>query len=235
MKTEQVSQQIEELEQLRRQTRLFSVWVTVALVVVVVGGVGLILNSAYGLTQPGPKQDEFVKQFGGRLEREVLPAVQKATEPALKRLRPAVEAELKLLDARAPQLAEAALKEIEKMRTNLPVRVEGVLDRSLGKTLQAREAKLRQMYPGAASAQLPGLIENLQAESHDQMVRTTEAIFNPHLNSVQSILMSLEKIEKTEPVDPKAEMNPWQVAFLFVDVFVHEYGDLSAENLAKKK
>jgi hypothetical protein len=228
MKNEAVSQQIQELEQLRRQTRRFTRVATLALVAIVVAGAALIIDGAYGLAQPGPKQDEFVKHLGTQLNQQVLPAVQKAAEPALKRLRPDVETELKRLDARAPQLAEAALKELEKLGTNLPVRAEAVLDRSIGKTLHAREARLRQMYPGLYDARIATLLENLEAETRDQVAATGEKIFNPHLNSIQHILASLEKIQQTEPLDPQAEINLWQVAFLFVDVFTQENADLAA-------
>ena len=227
MNSNDVTQQIQELESLRRQTRRFSLCTVFMLVAIVLAGVSVIISSIYSLTLAGPKQDEFVKQFSGKLEKEVLPAVQRAADPSLKRLKPAVEMELRRLDARAPQLADAALKELEKLGTNLPVRAEAVLDKTVGKTLQAREAKLRQMFPGLYDKQIATLLENLQAETQDQIAKTAERLFNPHLNSIQSILASMEKIQKTEPIDPKAEINPWQVAFLFVDVFTQEFKDLA--------
>ena len=233
MNTDEVSQQIQELETLRRQTRRFNLCALLALVAIVIAGVSVIVSSFHGLALAGPKQDEFVKHFTGKIETELLPAVQKAADPSLKRLKPAVEAELKRLDARAPQLAGAALKELEKLGANLPVRAEAVLDKTVGETLKARETKLRQMYPGLYDKQIAILLDNLQAETHDQLAKTAEKIFNPHLNSIQSILASMEKIQKTEAIDPKAEINPWQVAFLFVDVFTQEFRDLAIAPTAK--
>lgn len=233
MNANDVAQQIQELENLRRQTRRFSLCTIFMLVAIVLAGVSAIISSIYGLALAGPRQDEFVKQFTGKLEKEVLLAVQRATDPSLKRLKPAVELELRRLDARAPQLADAALKELDKLSSNLPVRAEAVLDKTVSKTLQAREAKLRQMYPGLYDKQIAVLLGNIQAETQDQIAKTAEHIFNPHLNSVQSILASMEKIQKTEPIDPKAEINPWQVAFLFVDVFTQEFKDLAVATPVK--
>src|SRR5271166_5493507 len=113
--TDTVSHQIQELESLRRQTRRFNLWANVALATIVIVGVGAIINSFYGLTISGPKQDEFLKCLGAELRREVPPAVQKFAEPSVKRLKPAVQAELRRLDARATQVMDAALRELNTM------------------------------------------------------------------------------------------------------------------------
>ena len=77
------------------------------------------------------------------------------------------------------------------------------------------------------------LLDSIHLEAQDQLLKTGEKLFNPHLNSIQSILADLEKIEKTEAVNPKQEINPWQVAFLFMDVFTHEFKDLAVTETAK--
>ena len=100
MSTETINQQIQELESLRRQTRRLNLWITLALAVIVIVGVGAIINSFYGLTISGPKQDAFVKHLTSRLQTEVLPMVRRLADPSIKRLKPAVETELKRLDAR---------------------------------------------------------------------------------------------------------------------------------------
>jgi hypothetical protein len=233
MSTETVNQQIQELESLRRQTRRLNLCITLALAVVVVVGVGAIINSFYGLTVSGPKQDEFLKQLNSRLKVEVLPMVRKLADPSLKRLKPAVEAELKRLDARAPEVADAAIRELNTMGTNLPVRAGIILDQTVGKTLQQRDARLHKMFPGVTDKQVLTLLDNIHLEAQDQLLKTGEKLFNPHLNSIQHILADLEKIEKTEAVNIKQEINPWQVAFLFMDVFTQEFKDLSVTETTK--
>ena len=231
--TETVSQQIQQLESLRCQTRRFTRWITLALALIVIVGVGAIINSFYGLTISGPKQDEFLKHLSGELQRDVPPAVQKFAEPSVRRLKPAVEAELKSVEARAPQVADAALRELNTLGTNLPVRAGAILEQTIGKTLQQRDDRLRKMFPGVKDEQVVTLLDNIHIEAQDQLLKTGEKLFNPHLNSIQSILANLDKIEKTEPIDPKQEINPWQVAFLFMDVFNQEFKDLAVAETTK--
>jgi hypothetical protein len=233
MSTETINQQIQELESLRRQTRRLSLLITLALAVIVIIGVGAIINSFYGLTVSGPKQDAFLKHLGGRLQTEVLPMVQKLADPSIKRLKPAVEAELQRLDARAPQVADAAIRELNTLGTNLPVRAGIILDQTVGKELQKRDARLHKMFPGVGDQQIVTLLDSIHLEAQDQLLKTGEKLFNPHLNSIQNILADLEKIEKTEPVNTKQEINPWQVAFLFMDVFTQEFKDLAVTETVK--
>jgi hypothetical protein len=225
--TNSVIQQIQELDRLRRQTRRFSLWTTLALTTIVVVGVGAIINSFYGLTISGPKQEEFLKCLGSELQREMPPAVQRFAAPSVRRLKPAVEAEIKRLDARAPQVVDAALRELNTMGTNLPARAGLILEHTVGKALALRDDRLRKMLPGATDDKMINLLDSIHVETQDQLLRAGEKIFNPHLNSIHSILANLDKIEKTEPVDARQEINPWQVAFLFMDVFDQEFKDLA--------
>ena len=233
MSTEDINQQIQELESLRRQTRRLNFYLTLALAVIVIVGVGAIINSFYGLAVSGPKQDAFLKHLGGRMQTEILPMVRNLADPAIKRLKPAVETELKQLDARAPEVADAALRELNTLGTNLPVRAGIILEQTVGKELQKRDARLRKMFPGATDKQVVTLLDSIHLETQDQLLKTGEKLFNPHLNSIQHILADLEKIEKTEAVNTKQEINPWQVAFLFMDVFTQEFKDLAVTQTAK--
>jgi hypothetical protein len=233
MSTDTINEQIQELENLRRQTRRFNIWITLALAAIVIVGVGAIIHSFYGLTASGPKQDEFLKQLGGRLQAEALPMVRKLADPSIKRLKPALEAELKRLDARAPEVTDAAIRELNTLGTNLPVRAGIVLDHTVAKALQQRDARLRKMVPGLTDEQVVTLLNHIHLEAQDQLLKTGEKLFNPHLTSIQKILADLEKIEKTEAVNTKQEINPWQMAFLFMDVFTHEFKDLAVAETAK--
>ena len=224
--TDRISQQVQELESLRRQTRRLSIWTTLALATIVVVGVGAIINSFYGLVRPGPEQDAFLNRLGGELQRDLPPAVEKFAQPSMKRLRPAIEAELKRWDARAPQVMDAALQELNTMGTNLPVRTALILEQTVGKALQQRDQQLRKILPNARDEQMITLLDSIHIEAQDQLLKAGEKAFNPHLNSLQSILANLDKIEKTEPVKGSQEIDTWQVAFLFVDVFGQEFKDI---------
>jgi len=233
MSTEDMNHQIQELERLRCQTRRLSFWTTVALAVIVLVGVGAIIGSFYNLTAAGPKQDAFVKSLGGRLQAEVLPMVQRMADPSVKRLKPAVEAELKGLDARAPEVAAAAIRELNTLGTNLPAQAGIILNQTVGQALHQRDARLRTLFPGGSNQQVVNVLDNIHLEAQEQLLKTGEKLFNPHLNSIQSILANLDKIEKTEPVNTRQEINPWQMAFLFMDVFTQEFKDVGYPETAK--
>ncbi len=230
MSTDAINQQIQELERLRRQIRRSNLATVFALALIVIVGVGAIVNSLYGLTHSGPKQDQFLVHFGGQLQTNVLPVAQRFAEASVRRLRPVLETELRGLDDRAPQLAEVALTELSKLSTNLPTRAGRVLENTVGKALQEREARLRRLYPGVSEQHIASLMENLHAEAQAQLTRTGEKLFKPHVNSIQGILANLDKIESTEPLGPANELDSWQVAFLFLDVFTHEFKDLGFDD-----
>ena len=158
--------------------------------------------------------------------------VKRLADPSIKRLKPAVESELKRLDTRAPEVADAAIRELNTLGTNLPARAGIILDQTVGKELQKRDARLHKMFPGVTDKQILTLLDSIHLEAQDQLVKTGEKLFNPHLNSIQAILADLEKIEKTEAVNTKQEINPWQMAFLFMDVFTQEFKDLAVTQTA---
>jgi hypothetical protein len=235
MNAEEVNQHIKELEKLRRDTRRFRLLTLIALIVIVFAGVSAIIESLYSLTLAGKRQNEFVSHLGDNLQRDVMPGLQKIAGRSFDRLKPAVEVEWQKLNARAPEVANTALKELNIMGDELSAHAEKILDHTVGVTLQKRNDKLRSLYPGVYDKQVPVLLDNLVLEAQDQLARSSEKIFNPHLNSIQSILASLEKIQKTEPIDARKEIDVWQVTFLFVDVFVQEFKDLSVTDTLKPK
>jgi hypothetical protein len=228
MNTDRVREQIEELEFLKRRTRWVSFLTVFGLLAILIAVVSTIYSSLHSLTVASPEQREFLHHLGGNMRSQVLPAAQQMAEPSLKRLKPAIEAELQQLDARAPQISEAALRELSKLGPNLARQAEVTLDQTVGKTLAGREKKLRKMFPAASDENIATLLENLHRETQEQIAGTANKVFIPHLNSIQQILANLEKIQQTEPVSTKQEMNSWQMAFLFVDVFTEEFRDLAS-------
>jgi hypothetical protein len=235
MSTEEAKQLIQELGDLRRQTNRFRLLTIIALLAIVIAGVSAIINSFRSLTLAGPKQKAFISNLSTNLQQDLLPVVQKIAGRSVERLKPAVEKELKEINGRAPEVADIALNELNQMGSELTVQAGKVLDRTISGTLQKREGKLRKMYSDVYDKQIDTLLNNLTLEAGDQLARCTENLFNPHLNSVQSILVNLEKIQKTEPIDASKDIDAWQVAFMFMDVFVHEFKDLAPPETAKSK
>ncbi len=205
-----------------------------------IAGVSAIIESVYSLTLAGPRQEEFVRNLSAGLKDDLLPAVQKIAGRSVERLKPAVELELKEINGRAPEVADVALRELDEMGGELTVQAGKILDQTVTGTLQKREGKLRQMYPDVYDKQIDALLNNLALEAEDQLAQSGENIFNPHLNSIQSILNSLDKIQKTEPVAASQNVDSWQVAYMFMDVFVHEFKGMgppepATNNAAGKK
>lgn len=227
MNSDDIKQQIEELEKIQRQTRRFRLCALLGILAIVISGVSAIINCLYGLGNAGPRQDAFFKELGRDVPRNVYPVVQKIAATSVQNLKPALEVEFQRLNVQAPRVADAALSEANKMIGDLPVRAEKSLDTTLVKVLKERDGKLRKMYPGLYDKQFASLLDNMSLEAQDQVARATETIFKPHLDSVQSILENLNRIQATERIDPKVQIAPWQMAFIFLHVFDQEFKDLA--------
>jgi hypothetical protein len=226
MSTEEAKQLIQELEKTRVQTRRFRLLTIIAVLVIVISGVSAIIESVYSLTLAGPRQEAFISNLSVDLKDNLLPTVQKIAGRSVEALKPAVEMQLKEINGRAPEVADVALRELDEMGSELTVQAGKVLDQTVTGTLKKREGKLRQMYPDVYDKQIDTLLNNLALEAQDQLAQSGENIFSPHLNSIQSILTNLDKIQRTEPVAASQNLDSWQVAFMFMDVFVHEFKDL---------
>jgi len=235
MSTDEAKQLIHELEKLQRQTHRFRLLTIIAMITIVIAGVSAIIESVYSLTLAGPRQEAFVSNLSTNLQQELLPIVQKIAGRSVELLKPAVEKELKEINGRAPEVADVALNELDQMGNELMVQAGKVLDQTISSTLQRREGKLRKMYPDVYDKQIDALLNNMALEAGDELAQSGENIFNPHLNSIQSILVNLEKIQKSEPIDTSKEIDSWQVAFMFMDVFVHEFKDLAPPEPAVSK
>jgi hypothetical protein len=235
MSTEEAKQLIQELEKVRLQTRRFRLLTIIAVIVIVIAGVSAIIESVYSLTLAGPRQEAFVSNLSTDLKINLLPTVQKIAGRSVDALKPAVEKELRDINGRAPEVADVALRELNTMGGELTVQAGKVLDQTVTGTLKKREGKLRQMYPDVYDKQIDALLNNLGLEAQDQLAQSGENIFNPHLNSIQSILINLDKIQRTEPVAASQNPDSWQVAYMFMDVLVHEFKDLGPPEPASAK
>jgi hypothetical protein len=132
-------------------------------------------------------------------------------------------------------VADVALKELNTLADELPTQSDKIFDRSVHDMMLKRETKLRQMYPDVYDKKIDLLLNNLSLEAQDQLGQTGEKIFAPHLNSVQSILVNLDKIQKTEPLASNKDVDSWQVAYMFMDLFVTEFKDLAPAETARTK
>ena len=63
------------------------------------------------------------------------------------------------------EVANAAIRELNTLGTNLPVRAGMVLDQTVGKALQQRDARLRKMFPGVTDRQVETLLDSIHIEA----------------------------------------------------------------------
>ena len=225
MNSEQVQIQIKELESLRSQMRAWRLAVTLVILLMVIICVGTLINSIYGLTQPGPRQEQFVAELSTGLQQGAMADIQQIGTQTLNSID--FPAEFAKLNARTPEIAEATLKEMETLSQSLPERGEKVLNATFGEMIQSRETKIREMYPDVTEDKVHALGTNLTEEATMRTAQITQRLFDPHLKSMNAIVEDIVKIQHSEAVNPR-EVPTWQMALLIFDIAREDFRGLEA-------
>src|SRR5687768_8389023 len=223
MNSEQVQIQIKELESLRSQMRAWRLAVTLVILVMIIICVGTLINSIYGLTQPGPRQERFVAELSTGLQEGAMPEIQRIGTQTLNSID--FPAEFAKLNARTPELAEASMKELQTLSEGLPQRGEKVLNATFGEMIHSRETKIREMYPDVTEDKVHTLGTNLTEEATVRTAQITQRLFDPHLKSMNAIVEDIIKIQHSEAVNPR-EVPTWQMALLIFDIARADFKDL---------
>src|SRR2546430_2079068 len=126
MATVDVQQQIGQLAALRRQQRFWQIGYLLVLVVLVIGCLLTLRNSAYGLIQEGATRDQFTKDLTDRLQKGAWPTIEQSGTQAIHEIN--WQGEVLKLNRRTPELAKASEKEIKLLGEHLSVRGQKVLD-----------------------------------------------------------------------------------------------------------
>lgn len=234
MSSENVEKQIQELETLRKNTRVWRLGATVAAFAVVIICVGIMNGAVQGLIRPGPVQEEFVKQIGDGLKDKVVPQVQQLAMQTIQDSRPLVEKGFAEINSRVPDLTAASMKEFETLQKNLPMKAEKVLDDTFGEMLKEREAKIREVFPDATDEKLHAFITNITEEGHTRLNNINHQLFDPHIRVMSSIAGDMMAIEKQEAAHIKGEIPTWQMALLFTDILRADLNELAMPGLDGK-
>jgi hypothetical protein len=205
--------------------RAWRLAVTLVILVMALICVGTLINSVYGLTHPGPRQEQFVTDLSTQLQEGTVPEIQRIGAETLNSVN--FQDEFNKLNARTPELAEATMKELQTLSENLPQRGEKVLNETFGEMIQSREEKIRAQYPDVTEEKVHTLGTNLTEEATERTAHLTQALFNPHLKAMNGIVANIHKIASTEAINPH-EVPTWQMALLIFDVAREDFKDLEA-------
>ena len=225
MNSEQVQIQIQELESLRSQMRLWRLASMLVILLMVFICIGTLINNVLGLTRPGPRQEEFVTELSNGLQQGAIPEIQTIGAATLNSID--FQEEFDKLNRRTPELAEATMKELQTLSESLPQRGEKVLNETFGEMIHSREAKIREMYPDVTEDKVHTLGANLTEEATERTAQVTQALFDPHLKSMNAIVENIRLIQDTEAVNPR-EVPTWQMALLIFDIAREDFKGLEA-------
>ncbi len=240
MNSDEVKRQTEELESLRSQTNRWRIGTALAIIIIAVVAVGTIIRGVFGLVQEGPNQKIFMGEVQDHLKKEVIPSLEVIAGQTVKEIKPRIEAEIKKLNDRSPELAEALRKQLDALTGNLPLRGEKVLNATFGGMLKKRESDIHKLYPGVTEEQVSTLVSNLASEGQAQIATISESLFAPHLKALNVIVANIDIIKQSEAVDPSEDGPTWDTALLIFDILRDDFkefdtGDTTAGKAIRQK
>jgi len=227
-----VQQQIGELEDLRRQTRVWQVSISLILLALVVGCVVTLRGAAFGLVSEGPQREKFVTDLSARLQKNALPTIEQMGTQALHEIN--WQGEAAKLNKRTPELASASEKEVKLLGDHLSERGQKVLDETFAAALKQREAKIRTMFPEATPEQLANIMATLSQEAKDQASEISASLFAEHKEALDDIVTDFTKIQLAEAPNIKHETPTWEMGMLVFDIARDEIRDLERSDSTKK-
>ena len=235
MNSDEVKKQTEELESLRSQTNRWRIGTALAIILIAFVAVGTIIKGVFGLVQDGDSQKIFMGEVQAHLKTDVLPSLEAIAGQTVKEIKPRIEAELKKMNERSPELAGALHKELLALSGNLPIRGEKVLNATFGAMLKKREGDIRKTYPGVTEEQVSTLVDNLVTTGHEQITSITESLFAPHLKALNVITANIDIIKQSETIDPADEGPTWDTALLIFDILRDDFKEFDTDNSTSGK
>ena len=215
MDSRDVKAEVQELERLRSEARIWRLSSLVILVILLAICIGTLNRSVQGLTQDGPQRDQFVSALSGRLQQNAVPALETISAQALHSIN--FGDEVKKLNVRTPELATRSMAQLQELSKDLPARGQAVLSSNYDALLTSRAAKIRAMYPSATDAQISTMMANLTEEVNSQTGSVSDALFSPHLQAMNTIVTDLDTIRQTEP-GSAGQTPTWDQAALLVGI-----------------
>lgn len=222
--------QIQEINNLKGQLKLWRWGLFGVAMLVALTSIGTINSAFHGLVDKGPKQEQFVTHLSEGLRTEVAPMVEDMAKQTLNEVQPEVNRAIKQVNERLPELAQATLSELDTLQVNLPKRGEAVLTRTFGQMLVKKEDELQKMFPEATDEQIDRLLTNLAESSGHEASDAAVELFGHHHDALMKIHDNLEKIRNKEAAS-LANVDPtWETGLLVLDLFRKDLENMRDEN-----
>ena len=226
MNPQNVRAEIRELESVRRRAAFWRWGTIAATLLITLIGVGLMNNAVQNLIRPGAGQDRFVSQVNTNLQTNVVPELQTLATRTLTDSQPIVQEEVGKLNARVPEVADAAMKQFNLLQTELPESSSKVLNETFGKVLTERKAKVKAMFPDATDEQIDTFMTNLSEQGTQSMTNVSVRLFDRHIETMSAISDDVDRIQQAEAPNIKGEIPTWQMGLLIFDIARADMGDL---------
>gem|GEM_PF-1130256 len=211
-------QQILEIKELRSQMKAWRWGLFGVSVLVVAASIGTVNTAFRGLTDKGPKQDEFVQTLTAELDRDVKPMVEDMARQTISEVRPEINAAFEDVNNQMPVLAEAALGQLDQLQQSLPERSEKVLREAFVTMLQKKETDLQEMFPEATEEQIERLLTNLASSAGEQAQEAAVELFGKHVDTLMAIHKDLEVISAKEEKNLAGVDPSWEMGLLVMDI-----------------
>jgi hypothetical protein len=212
----EVAAQIQELQQIQRGTLYWRAGLTVAFLLVVIISLSILQSSVNGLAQPGPKQEEFTKLMGERMQTQIIPAAQDLAQETIRGVD--LPGSVQKLNQRAPDVAEAAMSEVRKLAENVPARGQKVLAEELEAALSQQEERLKKFNSQVTEEKLNTIMANLTEFAKTEVVEISQEMFTAHVEALNGTMKDLIKIEQLEAPTAQRDIPTWEMVFLITDI-----------------
>jgi hypothetical protein len=221
MESPDIQADIAELRSLHRQIRIWRSSLVLILVVLLVTSVGVTINSAVSLVQETKKRDVLVKALGTQFEKNIVPQVKEVGGDIVREFD--LNGQIAYLNKRAPDVVDAALKEMRGMSEEIPEHGKKILAAKFDAALQSRAAKLKETFPDADEDKINAALANITEQTQIQLTTITDDLFTPHIDAMNNIITDIEAIKKVEGKKASTDMPTWEMAFLIVDIVREDF------------
>lgn len=211
-----VRSEIDELRSVRRQITAWRWVLTVVLFATVLICVNIIADAVSGLARDGERRNQFVQALGAKMQSDVLPSVQEVGTEALRRID--FNKQVSDLNKRTPDVANATVKELNKLTTDIPVIGKKALEDEFKNALEQKADTLAKEFPDYSEEDIKTFLGAMTDETQTQLGEITDTLFAKHFASMENMVADLDKIAASEGNAAKAEIPTWDMIVLIADI-----------------
>ncbi len=211
--------QIQEIKELKFQLTCWRWGLTGVAAFIALVSIGTVNKAFRGLTDKGPRQDEFIRELSAQMRSDVAPIVEDMARQTINEVRPEIETAIEDVNSQMPALAQSALTEFDQLQYNLPARGEKVLKDKFVAMLLKKEDELHQLFPEATDEQIERLLTNLAESAGLEAQGAALELFGPHIDSLITINENIEVIHQKEAATLAGVDPTWEMGLLVLDIF----------------